>query len=186
MVADVLMDDQPGIDPTVALNRISRPTQVLRNALLGDKAGIAQRHDFFNGVDRNEIMLTALGKAAAALTAEHGSDKPESWRAALPQHLFVTKNYLGIAQAGEDAGIEVGTTMNRGTQSDLITFKDGTASVCMVTPPGQSGFISPAGQTSPHYDDQIKLYETFTCRPQALTRSAVEKVAVETLKLTID
>ena len=56
----------------------------------------------------------------------------------------------------------------------------------MVTPPGQSGFISPAGQTSPHYDDQIKLYETFTCRPQALTRSAVEKVAVETLKLTID
>jgi penicillin amidase len=186
MVADVLMDDQPGIDPTVALNRISRPTQVLRNALLGDKAGITQRHDFFNGVDKDEIMLAALGKAAAALTEEHGSDKPESWRATLPQHIFATKNYLGIAQTGEDAGIEVGTTMNRGTQSDLITFKDGTASVCMVTPPGQSGFISPAGQTSPHYDDQIKLYETFTCRPQALTRSAVEKVAVETLKLTID
>ncbi|OCP36190.1 hypothetical protein [Ensifer sp. LC163] len=105
---------------------------------------------------------------------------------ALPHHVFVTKNYLGIAQAGEDEGIEIGTTMNRGTQSDLITFKDGMASVCMVTPPGQSGFISPAGEKSPQYDDQLKLYEAFTCRPQALTRNEVERVAVETLKLTVD
>ncbi len=186
MVQDVLMDDRPGIDPAVALNRISRPTQVLRNALLGDKAGIAQRHDFFNGADKDEVMLTVLRKAAAALTEEYGSDQPKNWRAALPRHDFMTKNYLGIAQAGKDEGIEIGTRTNRGTQSDLIVFKDGVASVCMVTPPGQSGFISPTGKKSPHYDDQLKLYETFTCRPQALTRNEVEKVGVETLKLTVD
>ncbi|MEI2301479.1 penicillin acylase family protein [Ensifer sp. MJa1] len=186
MVEDVLMDDQPGIDPTVALNRISRPTQVLRNALLGDKAGIAQRHDFFNGADKDEVILAALSKAVAGLTRDYGTDQLANWRATLPRHVFATKNYLGIAQAGEDEGTEVGTSMNRGTQSDLITFKDNTASVCMVTPPGQSGFISPSGEKSPHYDDQLKLYESFTCRPQPLTRSEVEKVAVDRLELTVD
>ena len=186
MVEDVLMDDQPGIDPTVALNRVSRPTQVLRNALLGDKAGIAQRHDFFNGADKDEVMLAALGKAAAALVKDNGSDQVADWRGAQPRHAFVTKNYLGIPQAGEDEGIEIGTSMNRGTQSDLITFKDNMTSVCMVTPPGQSGFISPTGEKSPHYDDQLKLYEGFTCRPQPLTRSEVEKVAVNRLELTVD
>lgn len=186
MVQDVLMDDRPAIDPTVALNRVSRSTQVLRNALLGNQAGIPQRYDFFNGADKNEVMLNALSKAAEALTEEYASNKPTDWRAKLPRHAFLAKNYLGIAQAGEDEGIEVGTTMNRGTQSDLITFKGGTASVCMVTPPGQSGFVSPSGQKSPHYDDQLKLYENFECRPQALARSQVERVATEHLNLKVD
>lgn len=186
MIEEVLMDDQPGIDPTVARNRISRSSQVLRNALLGKEAGITQRHDFFNCADKGQVMLDALDKAATALAKENGDQNPEKWSSPLPKHVFVTKNYLGIPQAGENEQIEIGTTMNRGTQSDLITFKDDAVSVCLVSPPGQSGFISPAGEKSPHYDDQLKLYETFTCRPQALKRSEVEKAAVERTNLTLD
>lgn len=45
--------------------------------------------------------------------------------------------------------------MNRGTQNDLITFRDGAVTFCAVTPPGQSGFVGPDGGRSPHYDEQI-------------------------------
>lgn len=186
MVQDVVMANKPGIDPTAAVNRVSRSTQVLRNALLGDKSGIEQKYDFFQGADKSDVMLNALTKTMAELAKEYANDKPETWRMALEPHVFQTKNYRGILQTGEKEAIEVGTNMNRGTQSDLITFKDGGVTVCMITPPGQSGFISPKGEKAPHYEDQVKLYNDFECRPQALTRADVEKAGVETIKLTID
>lgn len=186
MVAEVLMDDQPGFDPKLVYNRISRPVQVLRNAILGDEAGVPQTHDFFNGADKAEVMLAALGKTAETLTAQYGSDKLADWRLELPQHVFKTSNYLGIPQAGEDEELAIGTEMNRGTQSDLVTFRDGAVSFCAVTPPGQSGFIAPSGEKSPHYQDQLALYENFECRPQALLREDVNKVTSETISFTIE
>ena len=44
-----------------------------------------------------------------------------------------------------------------------------------VTPPGQSGFIAPDGTKSPHYDDQLKMYETFGKKRMWLTEEDVEK-----------
>lgn len=185
MVQDVLMDDRPGIDAKVLYHRVLRPVQVLRNALLGDEAGVPQTHDFFNGADKAQVMLEALDKTRQALAKTYGSDSIADWRAELPQHEFMTVNYLGIPQAGEDEALAIGTAMNRGTQNNLITFKDGKATVCMVTPPGQSGFVSPDGEKSPHYDDQLALYENFECRPQALLREAVDKVAKDRVSFEI-
>lgn len=185
MVQDVLMDDEPGIDPKVLSHRISRPVQVLRNALLGEEAGIEQIHDFFNGADKASVMLEALAKTQQALAKQYGSDSIDDWRAELPQHEFMTANYLGIPQAGPDEGLAIGTAMNRGTQNNLITFKDGTVTVCMVTPPDQSGSIDPNGEKSPHYEDQMALYEDFGCRPQALLREDIDKVAKDRVSFEI-
>lgn len=186
MVQDVVMANKAAIDPTAAVNRVSRSTQVLRNALLGDEAGIKQQYDFFQGAEKNEVILNALTKTMTELTKEYGSEQPEAWRMPLDQHVFQTKNYRGILQTGEKETIATGTNMNRGTQNNLITFKDGGVSVCMVTPPGQSGFIDPMGVKAPHYEDQIQLYADFKCRPQAFARKDVEKAGVETIKLTIE
>lgn len=71
----------------------------------------------------------------------------------------------------------IGTATNRGTQSTLITFKDGKVIVCAVTPPGQSGFVGPNGERSQHYAHQMALYDNFECCPQALLREDVHKVA---------
>ena len=43
-----------------------------------------------------------------------------------------------------------------------------------VVAPGQSGFIAPDGKTDKHYDDQLKLYETFGKKPLWLTVQEVE------------
>lgn len=186
MVQDVLMDDKPAIDPKLTQDRISRPAQVLLNALLGDKAGVPQTFDFFDGANKTEVMLASLSKTAEQLSKEYHSKKIEDWRIELPQHTFDTDNYLGIPQAGADEKLAIGTKMNRGTQSDFITFKDGRVSVCMSTPPGQSGFISPSGELSPHYKDQLKLYENFECRPQALLRKDLDKVTKSDVTFTIE
>ncbi|MFC3167241.1 hypothetical protein [Paracoccus fontiphilus] len=75
--------------------------------------------------------------------------------------------------------------MNRGTQNDLITFRDGAVTFCAVTPPGQSGFVGPDGGKSPHHDDQMALYGRFACRPQALLREDVLTVARDSVTFVI-
>lgn len=181
MVADVLQDDSAAVPGQILYHRISRTSQALHNALLGDEAALPQSHDFLNGADdaaRKEIILSALDKAAAQLSAQFGSDDPSDWRIGLDQHVFQTDNYMGIPQAGADEGLAIGTAMNRGTENNRVTFRDGSVEFCAVAPPGQSGFIGPDGEASPHYQDQLSLYENFECRVQPFTREEVEAAAV--------
>ena len=185
MVADVLLDDAPAIPSKVMQIRIALPSALLNNALLGDKAGVPQTYDFFNGADPHEAVLAALEKTRVALTEAYGGDVA-AWRMPLDQHVFDTKNYLGIPQAGADEGLAVGTAMNRGTENDMIRFRDGKVTFCAVTPPGQSGFIAPDGTKSPHYDDQLQLYADFGCRPQAFYAEDVETSTVARKTFTIE
>lgn len=188
MVQDVLIDDGAAIPAAIQYNRISRPAQLLNNALLAEKSGVPQTHDFFNGVDaagRNEIILAALDKAAEKLTKQFGSTTPADWRIEIKQHVFETQNYLGIPQAGAAETLSLGTAMNRGTENNRVTFRNGKVEFCAVTPPGQSGFIDPDGKASPHYRDQLQLYQDFDCRVQALTRDDVEAAAVSRETISI-
>jgi penicillin amidase len=181
MVADILLDDSPAVSDRVLYHRISRASQALHNALLGDEASLPQSHDFFNGADdaaRREIILTALDKAAMQLADRFDSTRPADWRIELDRHVFHTDNYMGIPQAGADERLEIGTAMNRGTENNRVTFRDGSVEFCAVTPPGQSGFIGSDGTASPHYRDQLSLYESFDCRVQPFTREEVEAAAV--------
>ena len=186
MVADVLLDDAPAIPSKVMQIRIALPSALLNNALLGEESGVPQAYDFFNGADPDAVVLAALEKTRAALAEEYGSDNVATWRLPLDQHVFETKNYLGIPQAGADEGLAVGTAMNRGTENDMIRFRDGKVTFCAVTPPGQSGFIAPDGTKSPHYQDQLQLYADFGCRPQAFYREDVEKSAVARKAFTVE
>ncbi len=186
MVADVLLDDAPSIPSKVMQVRIALPSALLNNALLGEESGVPQAYDFFNGADPDAVVLAALDKARQALAEEYGSDDVAAWRAPLDPHVFETKNYLGIPQAGADETLAVGTAMNRGTENDMIRFHDGKVTFCAVTPPGQSGFIAPDGTKSPHYEDQLQLYADFGCRPQAFYREDVEKSAVARQEFTVE
>ena len=186
MVADVLLDDAPAIPSKVMQVRIALPSALLNNALLGEEAGVPQAYDFFNGGDPDAAVLDALDRTRTALAEEFGSDDVATWRLPLDQHVFETKNYLGIPQAGADETLAVGTAMNRGTENDMIRFRDGKVTFCAVTPPGQSGFIAPDGTKSPHYQDQLQLYADFGCRPQAFYREDVEKSAVARKAFTVE
>jgi penicillin G amidase len=95
------------------------------------------------------VVLAALEKTRAALAEEYGSDNVATWRMPLDQHVFETKNYLGIPQAGADEGLAVGTAMNRGTENDMIRFHDGTVTFCAVTRRDRAASSLPTGQSRP-------------------------------------
>lgn len=186
MVAAVLLDDAPQIPAKVMQVRIALPSALLNNALAGAESGVPQAYDFFNGQDPDAVVLAALESARLALAEQFGSADVAAWRLPLDPHVFETKNYLGIPQAGAEEGLAVGTAMNRGTENDMIRFRDGKVSFCAVTPPGQSGFIAPDGTKSPHYEDQLQLYVDFGCRAQAFYRDDVEKAAVSRTAFTVE
>lgn len=186
MVADVLLDDAASIPSTVMQARIALPSALLNNALLGEASGVPQAYDFFNGADPDAVVLAALEKAREALAQEYGGDDVAMWLAPLDPHVFETKNYLGIPQAGPDEGFAIGTAMNRGTENDMIRFHDGEVTFCAVTPPGQSGFIAPDGTKSPHYEDQLQLYADFGCRLQPFYQEDVESSAVDRKTFTVE
>jgi penicillin amidase len=147
---------------------------------------VPQTYDFFNGADPEAVVLAALEATRVALAQEYGSADVGTWRMPLDQHVFETANYLGIPQASADEGLAIGTSMNRGTENDMIRFDAGRVSFCAVTPPGQSGFIAPDGTRSPHYADQLALYEDFGCRDQAFYREDVEAAAVSRTAFAIE
>ena len=88
---------------------------------------------------------------------------------------LMPKNFLDIPQTYQDASMSIRIEQNRGTENDMIVFTDDGIISWEVAPPGQSGFIAPDGAKSPHYDDQLKMYETFGKKRMWITEEDVEK-----------
>lgn len=157
--------------------------KLVYNAMLGDKAGVTQTFDFFNGKAPATVLRETFLAAVASLEAQYGS-QPATWRTPVATHAFRAQNFLGIPQANADETITLAPFMNRGTENNLVVFKDGRASsLCTVAPPGQSGFVDASGLKSPHYADQLMLYKTFACKEEHLSAEAVRADAKSVKKL---
>ncbi|PSL12527.1 penicillin amidase [Marinobacterium halophilum] len=148
-------------------------TKALLQALRGDDAGVKQTYDFFNGRSSNELLLNSLEAALQKVKQTHGDD-PAHWKLPVVPMQFFTNNFLGMPQAGKDELKQTHIAMNRGTENNLVIFNGKQVETHEVVAPGQSGFIAPDGTPSPHYDDQLKLYENFEYKPTWLTAKQVD------------
>lgn len=147
--------------------------KLVYNAMLGAGAGVPQTVDLFNGEAPAAVLRETFLAAVAALEDQFGPNLAD-WKTPVATHLFRPQNFLGIPQAGADEGITLTPFMNRGTENNLVVFKNGKAvSLCTVAPPGQSGFVDPNGVKSPHYADQLELYKSFGCKEEHLNQEAV-------------
>lgn len=157
--------------------------KLVYNAMLGDQAGVRQTFDLFNGEAPASVLKETFLAAVSALEAHFGRDLA-TWKTPVATHLFRAQNFLGIPQASADEAIQLAPFMNRGTENNLVVFKNGKAvSLCTVAPPGQSGFIDPQGKASPHYSDQLALYKAFDCKEEHLDPAAVRADAKSSRKL---
>jgi penicillin G amidase len=139
-------------------------TTLVYNALLAEDAGVPQTVDLFNGQDPLEVIRQALSQALAQLEATYGPDRAD-WLTPTVPHTFKITNFAGIPQASPDEPLQLPTYMNRGTENNRITFYEpGEITGCEAAPPGQSGFVAPDGTKSPHYADQMTLYDNFECK----------------------
>lgn len=178
--------------PVVTAGGSIRPGQsskYLYNAFLAEDAGVAQTFDFFNGATREEqltIVRESLSQAISELETELGTER-DDWLTAAAVHRFSTKNFLGVPQANSSEQLELPTYMNRGTQNHQVSFNgDGDVTMCVVAPPGQSGFVAPDGTKAAHYDDQLELFRDWKCKDEHLTEQAVEANLESEIRLTIN
>ena len=149
-------------------------TKVLYQALRGKKAGVAQKFDFFHGQDPLDTVRAALTDTVTQLKNKYGDDM-QQWLTPVASHTYLTNNFLGIPQAGNDEVLTNPVSMNRGTENDLIVFgRDGKVRSCESAPPGQSGFIAPDGTRSKHYQDQLEMFGKFGCKPTWLSARDVD------------
>lgn len=152
--------------PTGSLN-ISTGTKLLYEGLLGEASDIPQTVDIFGGQSTDAVIVDALNNAFIALTEKYG-DNPKEWKMPAIALTFRSNNFFGVPQAGKNESFHQDEYHNRGTENDLIIFKENGVEAWDVVAPGQSGFISQAGIPSKHYDDQLTMYSEFGKKPLLL------------------
>ena len=159
-----------------------RPYNALKlvyNGMLGTKAGVHQSVDFFNGADPSSVIVDTYLEAVAKLRTEKGSNTA-SWTAPTARMAFSYKNFLGVPQASPEEQIVGAPYMNRGSENNMAVLGGGRNRLCLAAPPGQSGFVAPDGTRSPHYSDQLKMFNDFECRDEHLSRAQVNAATKST------
>ena len=178
----------PQDGPTGSVN-ISSGGKILYEALLGDKAGVPQTFDIFNGKRPDDVIVAALDDTIVALKAKLGPDM-SAWRAPTVPLTFRANNFFGVPQANANEAIHVPVYMNRGTENDLIVFgaKDAHGKVAAydVAAPGESGFVAPDGTPSPQYADQVEMYATFGRKPMRLEATDVSRATKSVERLSLE
>jgi len=161
--------------PTGSLN-ISVGAKILFEALEGEKSAIPQEVDLFAGQPQETVVLAALQDAWQTLSARYGTDI-NAWETPAMALTFRANNFFGVPQAAAKEARHQAEYQNRGTENDMIVFspQSGASPVLAwdVVAPGQSGFVAPDGTPDKHYDDQLKMYETFGRKPLWLTPQEV-------------
>jgi len=168
LLKNVLADDLGdvfGPFSSVGYPSVDHPSAAGTNIQTGMKAVIESLsgrggYDLLNGETVNTVMIDALRQTLTHLAAEQGAEFA-SYLLPVAKRPFSSKNFLGIPQAGSDETRFTDIEQNRGTQNDMIVMRENAIEGWEVTPPGQNAFVSPTGGTSPHYEDQLDMYQTF-------------------------
>ncbi len=140
--------------PTGAGTNIQVAVKAIVEALEGQA-----RFDVFNGEAAAEVVAAALRDTVEELAA--GGVALEALRLPVATRPFLTRNFLGVPQAGDDELLVAPIEQNRGTENNMIVMRPNAIEGYEVTPPGQSGFVAPDGTRGAHYDDQLELYYSF-------------------------
>jgi len=117
-------------------------------------------YDLLNGQQVSGVIIQALSETLELLSAEQGGELA-TFRLPVAKRPFSNRNFLGVPQAGIDEIKLASIEQNRGTENNMVVMRENAIVGWEVTPPGQNAFIAPSGKKSPHYDDQLELYQSF-------------------------
>lgn len=116
--------------------------------------------NIFNGESVADVIEASL---QGALSSYGVSDELMLAELRLPvaNRPYSFQNFLGIPQAAESEQLATPIEQNRGTENNMIVMQPNKIVAWEVTPPGQNGFVSPDGEKTEHYDDQLEMYHQF-------------------------
>lgn len=163
---------------------LSMGTKVLLRALALEANPDPKRVNVFGERSSQEIMHTALQNAQARLSQEQGAQM-ERWTLPTSVHRFSDKNFTGTPQTTSGNTFAFTGYQNRGTENNRVVFNAQGVEFCDAMPPGQSGFTDRNGVRSPHYEDQLKLYENFECKTMDVAHTDIRRNAQTSTMLLI-
>lgn len=141
--------------------------------------------DWFKGKSKKAFVLEALAETTKQLQSV--KTVTGNYRSEFPKTYYLHTNFLGIPQANKDELITSPLAMNRGTENNLTLFSiDGKITGFDAVAPGQSGFISIDGTKSPHYNDQLELYENFEFKKMYFNKAELLKNKESVIQLRTD
>jgi len=130
--------------------------------LEGESSAVPIQYEgWLNGSTMEQIIRGSLAKALDDLESQYPGLEIEKWLTPVIPHKFDPGFFPGIP--GGPVGVrDLHVYMYRGTQDQIIRFSNGRAANSVnINPPGHSGFVHPNGNPSPHFDDQLDLFEDF-------------------------
>jgi penicillin amidase len=128
--------------------------------LQGSDSNIPLSRDYLNGIPVSVMLQNSLETALSALQTQFGTSNMDLWLTPRREHTFNPNNFLGIPQALIPVR-NLRQNMNRGTENHIVKLGRGDVSGVNINPPGQSGFVAPDGTPSPHYADQLDMFEDY-------------------------
>jgi penicillin amidase len=151
----------------------------LMRALEPDATALDLRADYGNP---DEAFVAAFRSAVATLDEENDGP-PAEWGSAAAVDELDNPSLFGVPIGVGDAGDL--PAMNRGTENHFVRLSDDPQAE-NVLPPGNSGYVTPDGTKSPHYDDQLELFVDFEYKDLLFADDAVEASTEATTTLTVD
>jgi len=149
-------------------------------ALLGSKAPHPLSHDYFNG-KRDEVLLKSFIAGMDRAEKKFGCPDMTSWKMPVTAMPYAPATILGVPTT--QAMVKMTFFMERGTENHIVEMKQGGAEGTMVVPPGSSGFVKEDGTKSPHYDDQLEMFNKFQYKPLLIKEGTVKAKAKSKLDL---
>lgn len=160
--------------PNPGSTNLSMGTKVILRALALEKKPDPDRFNLFAQQSSDIVFLQALENAQNRLNKEYGQDM-SNWKLPTSVKLFSSKNFTGTPQTSAQYTFQFTGYQNRGTENNKVTFINDKVEFCDAMPPGQSGFIDSNGNKSPHYEDQLEMYEQFECKQVAFGQKEIDQ-----------
>jgi penicillin amidase len=143
---------------------------LLLHLFQGEDSKLKLRYkNYFDGVSKEDAIVTALKNALKVLENEFGSDNVSEWLTPVKMKSFSETGALSSPQM---------PMMDRGTYNQVVEMSSsninhqyGNPIAYNVLPPGQNGFVDYFGQPNPHAYDQLDLYINWEFKPMILNFS---------------
>lgn len=130
--------------------------------LEGENSAVPIQYDgWLNGYTMKQIIRNSLVDVLNDLESQYPGLNMEMWLTPVNPLVFLPGFYFGVP--GGPIGVRnLHVYMYRGTYDHIIHFSKGKLENSVnISAPGTSEFVDPNGIPSPHFDDQLDLFEDF-------------------------
>lgn len=129
---------------------------VFYRAMLGDKASLPMKEDYFNGRNWNEVFIESLQEALTKLTTDFQTTDMSKWLMPKMTMDLIPMNMVGFPSSfGKLPSIDF---MDRGSENHIVVLKKSGPVGINIIPAGQNGFMDKNGVPGAHFDDQLDMF----------------------------